>query len=59
VDNSRLERLVHHGGMLADAAPEPELIADNLLVAGLIGAVCLILVAAAVTVVVLVLRRRR
>ena len=50
---------MHHGGMLADAAPEPEPIAETLLVAGLIGVVCLILVAAAVTVVVLVLRRRR
>jgi hypothetical protein len=45
--------------MLADIAPDPEPTTDSILVFGLVGLVCLVLVAAAVTVVVLVLRRRR
>jgi hypothetical protein len=45
--------------MLADIAPDPEPSTDSFLVFGLVGLVCLVLVAAAVTVVVLVLRRRR
>jgi len=46
-------------GFLADNAPDPEPSTDSILVLGLVGLVCLVLVAAAVTVVVLVLRRRR
>jgi hypothetical protein len=44
--------------MLADVAPDPEP-AETLVTFGLVGLVCLVLVAAIVTVVVLVLRRRR
>jgi len=43
----------------ADIAPDPEPSTDSILVLGLVGLVCLVLVAAAVTVVLLVLRRRR
>jgi hypothetical protein len=49
--------LVQDGGMLADVAPDPEPV-ESLVLFGLIGLVCLVLVAA-VVVVLLVLRRRR
>jgi hypothetical protein len=57
-DEARFGALVQDGGMLADVAPDPEP-AETVVTFGLVGLVCLVLVAAIVTVVVLVLRRRR